>query len=110
MGYDIPLSFVFANTTGVNNQTLNYRAQLYVNGYQFGKYVNNIGPQTSYPVPEGILVYNGTNYAALSLWASDTGGAFIGDFSLVPTAVIQSGYGPVALSPMPAWTERVGAY
>lgn len=32
-GYDVPLSFVFANTT-----ISNYRVQLYVNGWQFAKY------------------------------------------------------------------------
>jgi beta-galactosidase len=32
-GYDVPLSFVFANSTSQY-----YRAQLYVNGWQFGKY------------------------------------------------------------------------
>jgi hypothetical protein len=31
-----------------------YRAQLWVNGYQFGKYANNIGPQSSFPVPQGM--------------------------------------------------------
>jgi len=36
-GYDIPLSFVFANTT-MNGTTSDFRAQLFVNGYQFGKY------------------------------------------------------------------------
>jgi hypothetical protein len=51
-GYDIPLSFVFGNTT-INGAVADYRAQLWVNGYQFGKYVNNIGPQTVFPVPQG---------------------------------------------------------
>jgi len=37
-GYDIPLSFEFANSTANGTSTPNYRAQLYVNGYQFGKY------------------------------------------------------------------------
>jgi hypothetical protein len=32
-GYDVPLSFVFTNTT-----TSNYRVQLFVNGWQFAKY------------------------------------------------------------------------
>jgi hypothetical protein len=50
--YDIPLFFNFGNTT-VNGSVADYRAQLWVNGYQFGKYVNNIGPQSSYPVPQG---------------------------------------------------------
>lgn len=33
-GYDIPLSVVFANST----QSPTFRAQLYINGWQFGKY------------------------------------------------------------------------
>lgn len=33
-GYDVPLSFVFGNSTHAQK----YRAQLYVNGWQFGKY------------------------------------------------------------------------
>ena len=43
-GYDISLSFVFTNTsssTTSSNRTdhvSNFRCQLYVNGYQFGKY------------------------------------------------------------------------
>lgn len=50
--YDIPLTFNFGNTT-INGATADYRVQLWVNGYQFGKYANNIGPQSSYPVPQG---------------------------------------------------------
>lgn len=34
-GYDIPLAFTFTNSTTVPEH---YRAQLYVNGYQFGRY------------------------------------------------------------------------
>jgi hypothetical protein len=50
--YDIPLTFTFGNTT-INGATADYRAQLWINGYQFGKYANNIGPQSSFPVPQG---------------------------------------------------------
>lgn len=56
-GYDIPLFFNFANTT-INGATSNYQAQLYVNGWQFGKYINNVGPQTSFPVPQGELLHS----------------------------------------------------
>lgn len=108
--YDIPLSFVFNNgTTGAANVS-NYRSMLFVNGYQFGKYVHNIGPQDSYPVPEGILNYNGTNWIAVSLWALDAKGAKIDGLELVSDTVIQSARGPVTLSPMPAWSARPGAY
>ena len=122
-GYDIPMSFAFANSTGEN-----YRAQLYVNGYQFGKYgeasrslrclclniltssVNNIGPQTSFPVPEGILDYHGTNYVALSLWSFDEAGNGLGGLELRPTAKIMTGSHKIRNAPMPAWERREGAY
>lgn len=71
--------------------------------------VNNIGPQTSFPVPEGILNYHGTNFLAVSVWALDAAGAHV-ELQLVNTAIIQSGFGPVELSPMPRYTPRVGAY
>lgn len=106
-GYDTPLAFVFDHTT---SPSPNFRCQLYVNGYQFGKYANNVGPQTSFPVPEGILNHRGENYVALTLWANDDVGAKLGGFTLQATAVLQSGYGSVVAAPQPAWTMRSGAY
>lgn len=108
-GYDIPLSFTFGNRT-VTNATRNYRAQLYVNGYQFGKFVHNIGPQTSFPVPQGILDHCGPNYLGLSLWALDEHGAKIESLELTSAACVQTGFGTVGLSPAPAYMKRVGAY
>lgn len=37
-GYDIPLSFVFGNVTTSTGEPSLFRVQLFVNGYQFGKY------------------------------------------------------------------------
>ncbi|KAL8694845.1 MAG: hypothetical protein Q9218_000604 [Villophora microphyllina] len=37
-GYDIPLSFVFTNSSSNSTGVPNFRCQFYVNGYQFGKY------------------------------------------------------------------------
>lgn len=111
-GYDIPISISFSNATSSSNgsATVAYRSQIFVNGYQFGKYVSNIGPQDVFPVPEGIFNYHGPNYFAVSLWALDEGGAKISNLSLVAGPVIQSGYGPISLSPMTGWSKREGAY
>lgn len=109
-GYDIPIAIAFTNVTSNATAATAYRCQIYVNGYQFGKYVHNIGPQDTYPVPQGIWDYNGSNYVAVSLWALEAGGAKVGNLSLVAGPVIQSGYGPVELSPLTGWTEREGAY
>lgn len=110
--YDIPLSFIFTNTTLPSGAPSNFRAQLYVNGYQYGKYVNNIGPQTAFPVPPGILNYHGMNHVALSIWAMDEGGARLENIELVSTAVIQTGYGEVEMAPgtQDEWRERDGTY
>ncbi|KAI1824793.1 glycoside hydrolase family 35 protein [Xylaria intraflava] len=106
-GYDIPLSFVFANSTEV---ATNYRVQLFVNGWQFGKYINNLGPQTSFPVPEGILNYSGGNYLGLTLWAQDAAGAKLDGLDLVANAAIQSGMKKPTLTWSDGWVQREGAY
>lgn len=45
-----------------------FRAQLFVNGWQFGRRYGDVGPQLLFPVPPGILK-QGTNSIALSLFA-----------------------------------------
>ena len=121
--YDIPIAFQFTNSSsselvsnaaaspmGTGSTAPAYRVQIYVNGWQFGKYVNNIGPQTKYPCPEGIWNYHGTNWIAVSLWSLERDGAAIGNLELVAGPVIQTGRGPVPLVDSPAWSPRAGAY
>ncbi|KAK1516895.1 glycosyl hydrolase family 35 [Colletotrichum costaricense] len=110
IGYDIPLSFVISNVTASTGASSLFRAQLFVNGYQFGKYVNYLGPQTRFSVPEGILNYNGNNTVALTLWALDGSGARLEGFELAADHIIQSGYRKPGQTPQPSWVERVGAY
>lgn len=109
-GWDVPLSFVFGNSTGDDGEPDDLRVQLYVNGWQFGKYINNLGPQTKFPVPEGVLDYSGKNYVALTLWAQDADGAKLGGFDLVADAVIKSGMKKPALTWDDVWENREGAY
>ena len=79
--YAVPLAFQFQNSTSAAGPG-NWRAVLYVNGRQYAKYVNNIGPQTNYPVPEGILNYQGENKLGLILWGFDDGGVQLGQDGL----------------------------
>jgi hypothetical protein len=117
-GYDVPLSFVIANTTTSTNSTMTttpaYRLQLFVNGWQYGKFVSNVGPQTRFPVPEGILNYRGTNYVALTLWGLDDGGdggvTRLGGFDLVVDGVMARGYKEVGVVEGVGFERREGAY
>ncbi|CAE6480078.1 unnamed protein product [Rhizoctonia solani] len=82
---DVPLAFKFERTP-----TSNYRVLLYVNGWQFGKFVSNFGPQIVYPIPEGVLNHRGENDILMTLWSLDAAGAKVADVELVPTVVLFS--------------------
>ncbi|KAI0671257.1 glycoside hydrolase superfamily [Trametes maxima] len=101
-GTDTLLSFVFDGGEGKSGQA--YRALLFVNGWKFGKRVANVGPQASFPVPEGILDYNGKNTVAVALWALDNT-AVSPSLEIVVDAVLDGGVGPIATN-NPGWSER----
>lgn len=68
--------------------------------------VNNIGPQVSYPVPEGILNYDGQNYLALILWSLQSSGAKLAGLSLKMDTPLQSGYKKPLLVDGESYRER----
>jgi hypothetical protein len=112
--WDIPVSFTFsngtsANSTGSGSSKQAYRVQLYVNGWQYGKYVSNIGPQTNFPVPEGILNYRGTNYLAVSLWGLDAGATKIEGLELAVDGEVWGGV-EVDVVDGQKYEPRKGAY
>lgn len=75
-----------------------------------GRYISHIGPQTSFPVPEGILNYRGRNTIAVAIWATQPGGARIAPLSLKAGTPVLTGRRPVTVVAAPAWTERPAAY
>jgi hypothetical protein len=111
-GYDVPISFTFANATASSNGSSvpAYRAQLYVNGFQYGKFVSNVGPQTNFPVPQGILEYNGTNYVGVSVWGLDGGATRLGGLEMKVDGVIWGGVDKVKTVVGQSYEERKGAY
>ncbi|KAF4554747.1 putative glycosyl hydrolases family 35 protein 1 [Elsinoe fawcettii] len=112
-GYTVPIAVSFGNSTadtGANGLSRAYRAQIYVNGYQYGKYVHNVGPQDVYPVPQGIWNYAGKNTLGVSLWALENDGAKLSDFKLVVGEKVQTGYGKYPNSPQDGYAQREGAY
>ncbi|KAM5541245.1 hypothetical protein V8D89_005174 [Ganoderma adspersum] len=96
---DVLVSFQFETTN-----TQPYRALLFVNGWKLGKRVGNLGPQTKFPVPPGILDYNGKNTVAVALWALDNT-AVSPSLELVIDGVLDGGVGPVSTN-NPVWEAR----
>ncbi|KAL2871798.1 glycoside hydrolase family 35 protein [Aspergillus lucknowensis] len=82
-GVDVSISFIFsAPSAPTRNSSTGdvraFRAQLFVNGYQYGRFNPYIGNQVVYPVPPGILDYNGENTVGVAVWAQTEAGASLG--------------------------------
>jgi len=67
---DVPIGIELAAPAGTVA-----RVMIWINGYQYGKYVPHIGPQTRFPIPPGVLNNRGLNTLTLSLWAMTDAGA-----------------------------------
>lgn len=104
--YDIPISFSFDNSASMGD----YRSLLYINGFQYGKFISNIGPQTEFPVPEGILNYNGENWIGVSIWALQGSGAKIPGLSLKSRAPVLTSRSEVKLVDGPKYSKRHDAF
>ncbi|RAL05492.1 glycoside hydrolase family 35 protein [Aspergillus ibericus CBS 121593] len=74
-GVDVSISFVLG--TPANAPSDAYRAQLFVNGYQYGRFNPYIGNQVDFPVPVGVLDYTGENTIGVAVWAQTEAGAAI---------------------------------
>jgi len=102
-GHDVMMSFEYLDLedeyqqAGDDSQGQPYRALLFVNGWMMGKRVGNLGPQTKFPVHEGILNYHGTNTVVLVLWAMDPVASIRPDLHLVVDKVYEGN----AFSPSP---------
>ncbi|KAL5342425.1 glycoside hydrolase superfamily [Aspergillus crustosus] len=83
-GVDVSISFIFStipstnSTTSEEGDTTAFRAQLFVNGYQYGRYNPYIGNQVVYPVHPGVLDYTGENTIGVAIWAQTEAGASLG--------------------------------
>jgi Beta-galactosidase jelly roll domain/Beta-galactosidase, domain 3 len=111
-GYDTPLYIMVGNISNLDNTTGRpaYRLNFYINGWHFGKYVNDMGPQTKFPVPEGIWDYRGTNSLAVSAWNFEGESLQIDDIRLVHGPAIYSGMEEVKVVQSPKWSKRKGSF
>ncbi|KAJ3555978.1 hypothetical protein NM688_g2283 [Phlebia brevispora] len=85
-GCDVPIRLSITPSDIASN----FRVQIYLNGWQVGKYINNFGPQTVFVLPAGILWKNSENTLALSLWSLDPDGAFIAGLELIADGVFST--------------------
>ncbi|KAF2255109.1 glycoside hydrolase family 35 protein [Trematosphaeria pertusa] len=101
---DVPLGVELGASEGTIARVL-----LYVNGYQYGKFLPHIGPQTRFPIPPGIINMRGSNALSIAIWAQTDAGAKLNTLRLVEYAQYQSGFGFGKIDGkalQPRWKDR----
>jgi beta-galactosidase GanA len=68
-----------------------YRAQIFLNGWNVGQYVNNVGPQHTFVLPAGLLDQSGENTLAIAVLADGTTDGGLGSVSLASLATAAGG-------------------
>jgi beta-galactosidase GanA len=68
-----------------------YRAILFVNGWHMGNYVSDMGPQRSFPIPNGVLHPQGSNSIVMAVWKTDQSAGSLGEVSLINYGSYKSG-------------------
>lgn len=117
-GLDVSVSFQLSapgngssSSTFASAYTNQVRVLLFVNGYQYGRFNPYIGNQIKFPVPTGILNYNGDNTIAVTVWSQSAQGAEVGvgwDVEYVHTTGYDMSFDAGYLRP--EWTRDRLAY
>lgn len=76
-----------------------YRAQIFLNGWNMGQYINNVGPQHTFVLPNGILRTRGTNTLALAVLSEFTTLSGPGKVSLT---LLGAAAGGIPVTPVPS--------
>ncbi|KAL1591330.1 hypothetical protein SLS60_012074 [Paraconiothyrium brasiliense] len=101
---DVPLGIEVGAPAGTIARVL-----LFVNGYQYGKFVPHIGPQTRFPIPPGIINTRGHNTLSVALWAQTEAGAKLSTLQLIQYGKYQSGFAFDKIDGkalQPGWKDR----
>lgn len=76
-GQDVPIALKIEDSA-----ERPYRALIFVNGWQVGRYINDVGPQHEFELPAGLLHAHGPNTIAIASWTTGVGGG-LGKISLI---------------------------
>ncbi len=79
-----------------------YRARIFVNGWHMGLYINELGPQRVFVIPNGILDPSGSNTVAIAVWSFGDGSGGLGQIALVDLGTVAGGV-PVVPVASPAY-------
>ena len=79
-----------------------------MNGWLIGRYINNLGPEHTFPIPGGIVRTRGSNTIALAVWNLDPGNGGIGRAGLTVLGNARSSL-RIANVYSPGWAQIFGS-
>ncbi|VXC61738.1 beta-galactosidase [Sphingomonas sp. AX6] len=79
---------------------VDYRVLLFVNGWNMGQFIAHVGPQRTFPIPEGILNHRGSNVISLAVTSDGKPGNALEPVRLVTMRNVKGGL-PVRMVPAP---------
>ena len=68
-----------------------YRVLIFVNGWNMGQFIAHVGPQRTFPIPEGILNHRGRNHIALAVTSDGQPGDALESVRLVTLHSVKGG-------------------
>jgi hypothetical protein len=70
---------------------VDYRVLLFVNGWNMGQFIAHVGPQRTFPIPEGVLNHRGRNHIALAVTSDGKPGNALEAVRLVTLRNVKGG-------------------
>ena len=83
----------------------NYRALVFVNGWNMGQYIADVGPQHTFVIPNGVLDPDGENTLALAVTSDGGAGNGLERVALTNLGTVRGGV-PVRMDPSPSWNPH----
>ena len=85
-GVDASLGLTITDT-----RSKSYRAQIFLNGWNVGQYINNVGPQVTFVLPNGLLHTRGENTLAIAVLSDGTTPGGLGSVTLANLGTVAGG-------------------
>ena len=82
-----------------------YRALIFVNGWNMGQYIADVGPQHTFVIPNGVLNPDGQNTLALAVTSDGGPGNGLEKVALTNLGTVRGGV-PVQMDRSPAWNAH----
>ena len=68
-----------------------YRAQIFLNGWNVGQYISDVGPQSTFVLPDGLLRAQSENTLAIAVLADGTTPGGLGSVALANLGTVSGG-------------------